>query len=101
MLKSDLLIIDDFGLKPLKGVQEEDFHNVIAERYERRPTIITSNLDFPEWADAFPNRMLGAATVDRILHGAYKVVLDGQSYRVSQTLILKTAVEILAKRIDI
>jgi len=87
LAKIDLLIIDDFGLKPLKGIQDEDFHDVIAERYERKSTIITSNLDFPEWADAFPNRILGAATVDRILHGAYKVVLDGQSYRTVQTVL--------------
>jgi DNA replication protein DnaC len=40
----DLLIIDDFGLKPLQGSQDEDFHDVIAERYERRSTIVTSNL---------------------------------------------------------
>lgn len=77
----DLLIIDDFGLKPLKGIQDEDFHDVISERYERKSTMITSNLDIPEWAEAFPNRILGAATVDRIRHGAYKVVLEGQSFR--------------------
>jgi DNA replication protein DnaC len=75
----DLLIIDDFGLKPLKGTQDEDFHDVIAERYERKSTIVTSNLDIPEWADAFPNRILGAATIDRLRHGAYKVVLDGKT----------------------
>jgi DNA replication protein DnaC len=40
----DLLIIDDFGLKPLKGAQDEDFHDVISERYERKSTIVTSNL---------------------------------------------------------
>jgi DNA replication protein DnaC len=79
----DLLIIDDFGLKPLKGIQDEDFHDVISERYERKSTMITSNLDIPEWAEAFPNRILGAATVDRLRHGAYKVVLDGLSYRTS------------------
>jgi DNA replication protein DnaC len=77
----DLLIIDDFGLKPLKGAQDEDFHDVIAERYERKSTIVTSNLDIPEWSDAFPNRILGAATIDRLRHGAYKVVLEGKSYR--------------------
>jgi len=77
----DLLIIDDFGLKPLQGSQDEDFHDVIAERYERRSTIVTSNLDLPEWTDAFPNRILGAATIDRLRHGAYKVVLEGKSYR--------------------
>jgi len=81
----DLLIIDDFGLKPLKGSQDEDLHDVIAERYERKSTIVTSNLDLPEWTDAFPNRILGAATIDRIRHGAYKVVLDGKSYRATKT----------------
>lgn len=79
----NLLIIDDFGLKPLKGIQDEDFHDVISERYERKSTMITSNLDVSEWAEAFPNRILGAATVDRLRHGAYKVILDGQSYRTS------------------
>jgi DNA replication protein DnaC len=77
----DLLIIDDFGLKPLKANQDEDFHDIVAERYERKSTIVTSNLDVPEWTDAFPNRILGAATIDRLRHGAYKVVLEGKSYR--------------------
>jgi DNA replication protein DnaC len=77
----DLLIIDDFGLKPLKPNQDEDFHEVVSERYERKSTIVTSNLDIPEWTDAFPNRILGAATIDRLRHGAYTVVLEGQSYR--------------------
>ena len=77
----DLLIIDDFGLKPLKSPQDEDFHDVISERYERKSTIVTSNLDIPEWTDAFPNRILGEATVDRLRHGAYTVVLEGKSYR--------------------
>ena len=80
----DLLIIDDFGLKPLKGCQDEDFHEVISERYERKSTIVTSNLDIPEWLDAFPNRILGAATVDRLRHGAYTVVLEGRSYRAAR-----------------
>jgi DNA replication protein DnaC len=76
-----LLIIDDFGLKPLRPPQDEDFHDIIAERYERRSTIITSNLDLSEWGDAFPNRLLGAATIDRLRHGAYKVILEGKSFR--------------------
>jgi DNA replication protein DnaC len=76
-----LLIIDDFGLKPLRPPQDEDLHDIIAERYERKSTIITSNLDLSEWGDAFPNRLLGAATIDRLRHGAYKVILEGTSFR--------------------
>jgi len=81
LAKVPLLIIDDFGLKPLRHPQDEDFHDLIAERYEQTATVITSNLDFGEWGDAFPNQLLGAATLDRLRHGAYRVVLDGKSYR--------------------
>ncbi len=81
LAKTPLLIIDDFGLKPLRPPQDEDFHDLVAERYERAAIIVTSNLDFAEWGEAFPNRLLGAATLDRLRHGAYRVVLDGQSYR--------------------
>ena len=76
-----LMIIDDFGLKPFKQGQDEDFHELVAERYERHSTIITSNLDFTEWGDAFPNKLLGAATIDRLRHRAYQVAFTGPSYR--------------------
>lgn len=82
----DLLIIDDFGLKPLKASQDEDFHDVVSERYERKSTIVTSNLDIPEWTDAFPNKLLGSATIDRLRHGAYTVVLEGNSFRAPRPL---------------
>ena len=47
---------------------------------------ITSNLDFREWSDAFPNRLLGAATLDRWRHNAYRLILEGQSYRAPKPL---------------
>lgn len=81
-----VLLIDDFGLKPLRPPADEDLHDLIAERYERTATVITSNLDFSEWGDAFPNRLLGAATLDRLRHGAYRVILDGDSYRAPRPL---------------
>lgn len=81
-----MLIIDDFGLKPLRSPQDEDFHDLIAERYEQAATIITSNLDFREWSDAFPNRLLGAATLDRLRHNAYRLILEGPSYRTPRPL---------------
>ncbi len=81
LARVDLLILDDFGLRPLRGPQDEDLHDLISERHERKASVITSNLDFSEWGEAFPNKLLGAATVDRLLHGAYRVILDGNSYR--------------------
>jgi len=77
-----LLIIDDFGLKPLRPPADEDLHDLIAERYEQTTTVVTSNLDFTEWDQAFPaNRLLASATLDRLRHNAYCLVLDGASYR--------------------
>ena len=82
LAKVPLLLIDDFGLKPLRPPEDEDFHDLIAERYERTATVLTSNLDLEEWGAAFPaNKMIAAATLDRLRHGAYKIELDGESYR--------------------
>lgn len=81
LVKVPLLIIDDFGLKPFQPPHDEDMHDLIDERYERGATIITSNLDFTEWGDAFPNKLLGAATLDRLRHNAYRMILEGESYR--------------------
>ena len=85
-VKVPLLIVDDFGLKPLRQPHEEDFHDLIAERYENAATIVTSNLDFSEWGDAFSNKLLGAATLDRLRHAAYRIILDGERYRIPRPL---------------
>ena len=81
LIKVPLLIIDDFGLKPLRSPQDEDIHDIISERYEKASTMFTSNLALQEWGDAFPNKLLGVATIDRLGHAAYKVELTGVSYR--------------------
>ena len=86
LTRVDVLIIDDFGLKPLRPPQDEDLHDLLAERYEQTATIVTSNLDFAEWGDAFPNRLLGAATLDRLRHNAYRLILEGDSYRAPKPL---------------
>ena len=84
LTKLSLIIIDDLGLKPLRTPQDEDLHELIAERSERATTIITSNLSFNEWQQAFTNKLLGIATIDRLRHNAYQLVLEGKSYRTSR-----------------
>ena len=86
LVKMPLIIIDDFGLKPLRPPYEEDLHDLVAERYERTSTVVTSNLDFTEWGEAFTNQLLGAATLDRLRHGAYRLILEGESYRTPRPL---------------
>ena len=84
--KVPLLIIDDFGLKPLKLAEEEVLHDLINQRYEQTSTMITSNLSVSEWCHAFNNKLLGAAMIDRLQHNAYSLILDGKSYRTSKTV---------------
>jgi DNA replication protein DnaC len=87
LAKVPLLIIDDFGLKPLRAPFDEDLHDLISERYERTTTVVTSNLDYEEWDQAFAvNRLLGSATLDRLRHNAYCLELDGPSFRAPQLL---------------
>lgn len=81
LAKVTLLIIDDFGLRPMRSPQDEDFHELISARYECAPTIVTSNLAFSEWGNAFPNQLLAAATLDRLRHNAHRIVIEGPSFR--------------------
>lgn len=91
LAKIDVIAIDDFGLRPMRSPQDEDFHELIAERYERTTTLVTSNLDFDEWGSAFPNKLMGAATIDRLRDGAYRIVLDGATRRKLRPLPDSTA----------
>jgi DNA replication protein DnaC len=87
LARVSLLIVDDFGLKPLRPPADEDLHELMAERYESAATIVTSNLDLTEWDQAFPaNKLLASATLDRMRHNAYCLVLDGKSYRAPRQL---------------
>ena len=82
LANTSLLIIDDYGLLPMSSPQDKDFHELIAARYEQRSRIMTSNLDYSEGDQAFvKNKLLATATLDRLLHNAYRLVLEGNSYR--------------------
>ena len=58
----------------------------MSRRYENGSMIVTSNLAVSEWQQAFPNQLLGAATLDRLQHRSEIIVLDGASYRARQPL---------------
>lgn len=77
----DLLIVDDLGLRPLRGDEPYDLHEIVRQRHERRSTVITSNRAVPEWSPMFPDALLAAATMDRLLHHAHVIELIGETYR--------------------
>ena len=79
--RPDLLILDDFGLKPLSTLGPEDFYDVINERYERGSLIVTSNRALAEWPELFQNPLLASAALDRLTHHAHPLVITGDSFR--------------------
>ncbi|MGB2717344.1 MAG: ATP-binding protein [Vicinamibacterales bacterium] len=79
--RPDLLILDDFGLKPLPPAGPEDFLEVINERYEHGALIVTSNRAFTEWPEVFQSPLLASATLDRLAHHAHQIVITGDSFR--------------------
>lgn len=76
-----LLIIDDFGLHPLIEEKQIDLYEIISARYGKQSTIIMSNRDFNEWPMVFSNPLMGSAAMDRLVHRANKIVIEGKSYR--------------------
>ena len=81
-LRPDLVIFDDFGLRPLRGRESEDLYDVINERYERGSILVTSNRDYSEWPEVFvDNPLLASAALDRLAHRAHRVTITGPSYR--------------------
>jgi DNA replication protein DnaC len=80
-LKPHLLIIDDFGLKPLRPPGPEDLYDVISQRYEQGSILLTSNRSPAEWYDLFNEPLLASAALDRLLHGAHAVIITGDSFR--------------------
>lgn len=84
-VRPDLLILDDFGLRPLLPPGPEDLYDVIAERYERGSLIVTSNRAPSEWPELFGNPLLASAGLDRLAHHAETVVITGRSFRAAST----------------
>ncbi len=77
----DVLIIDDLGLRGLNPDESGDLYEVVRRRYEQGSTIITSNRAIEEWPPLFGNPLLASAAMDRLLHHAHVLVIEGDSYR--------------------
>lgn len=80
----DLLIIDELGLRKLNQTSVDDFYEVIAKRYEKRSTIITSNKEFNEWGRILYDPVLAAAILDRLVHHCNFVNIKGLSFRMRE-----------------
>jgi DNA replication protein DnaC len=82
--KVPLLIVDELGFVPFKRDGGELLFNLLADRYERRSTLVTTNLSFAEWVQVFGDEKLTAALLDRLAHHAHILTTKGRSYRIGR-----------------
>src|ERR1700722_1236700 len=86
MLSSfELLIIDELGFVPLSKTGAELLFEVFSRRYERSATLVTSNLPFNEWTEAFGSERLTGALLDRLTHHVHILEMNGESYRLKDS----------------
>lgn len=81
LAKTDLLVLDDWGLAPTTDEQRRDLLEILDDRCERRSTLVTSQLPVAHWYEALGDPTLADAILDRLVHRAYKLELRGESLR--------------------
>lgn len=79
--KTDLLVLDDWGLTPMTDPQRRDLLELLEDRYGKKSTIVTSQLPVTSWHEAIGDPTLADAILDRIVHNAHKIELKGESMR--------------------
>ena len=79
--KKELFVIDDFALSPLTDEQRRDLLEIIEDRYERRSTLIVSQVPFEHWHDIIGDPTIADAILDRLVHNAHKLSIKGESMR--------------------
>ena len=84
LARLDVLVVDEMGYLNLRPEQTNIFFKLMEERYSRRPTIITTNLDYSEWANFLGNKALVDALLSRLRHRCHTVRIDGPSLRTPQ-----------------
>ena len=77
----NLLILDDWGPKPLTADQRRDLLEIVDDRYDKGSLLITSQVPVSQWHDVIADPTLGDAILDRIIHNAHRIELKGDSLR--------------------
>ncbi|MDR2569627.1 MAG: IS21-like element helper ATPase IstB [Oscillospiraceae bacterium] len=81
LAKTDLLLLDDFGISKMDNQQQLDFLEIIEDRHARKSTIITSQLPVANWFDVFKEAVIADSVLDRIVHSSHRFQLRGESRR--------------------
>ena len=89
--KLDLLICDEWGYLPFDSEGSQLLFQVIADCYEKRSLIITTNIEFSKWNGIFYDDQLTAALIDRLVHHSHLIVFDRDSWRFGHSLMKNSA----------
>lgn len=89
--KADLLVIDDWGLAPLTDLERRDILEIMEDRHGLHSTLITSQFPVTTWHDLIGEPTLADAILDRIVHNAHKLILDGESMRKTKSTLTDAA----------
>lgn len=81
LAKIDLIVLDDFGLVPMSEETKRDLLEIVDDRFDRKSTVITSQLPVDAWHRHLDDPTLADAILDRLVHNAYKIKLQGESRR--------------------
>jgi len=87
LARQHVLILDEFGYLPIDAEGARLLFQVIADGYEQRSLIITTNLEFARWGNIFGDDTMAAAVIDRIVHHGRLLQFRGESYRVKNALM--------------
>ena len=80
----DLLVIDEVGYLSYSNRHADLLFELISRRYETKSTLVTTNRPFAEWSEVFPNAACVVSLVDRLVHNAEVISIDGDSYRLKE-----------------
>ena len=81
LARLDLLILDDWGLEPLKGAQRNDLMEIMDDRNASSSTLVISQLPTDQWYQSIGDNTLADAILDRLMHNAHRIKLKGESMR--------------------
>ena len=90
LAKTDLLLLDDWGLSPLTESQRRDLLEIVEDRHNVKSTLVTSQMPVDHWHELIGDPTLADAILDRLIHNAHRVPLKGDSLRKKQSKLAKS-----------
>lgn len=87
LMKQALLILDEFGYIPVDREGSQLLFKIVAESYETKSLILTTNQDFSKWGTIFTDTQMAAAMLDRLAHHGHMIRFEGRSYRIEHSLM--------------